>query len=283
MRVGLAQVRPRLGRVDENIEQHQLMIHRAKEEEVDLLVFPELSLTGYQLLDLTYEVARNPFSPEIQSIVQLADEMDIVFGFVEHSPEHMLYNSAIYASRGQMNYLHRKVFLPTYGMFDEGRYYGQGSTIRSFQTQYGLMGMAICEDLWHPSTGYLLSQDGALFMIVLANSPAKGVGVLGLKSQQSWYSLLSYQAMIHGSYVLFANRVGSEDGSTFFGGSAVVDPFGEIEGQADLFDEDLLIVDLELDKIRQARFQMPMLRYESTDLTIHELQRIQRKRRGEGS
>lgn len=283
MRVGLAQIRPRLGRVDLNLELHEEMIHRAREEQVDLLVFPELSLTGYNLLDLTYEMARDPFSPEIQGLVQAAGDMDLVFGFVEHSPEHILYNSAVYTTAGNLHYLHRKVYLPTYGMFDEARYFGKGEVIRSFPTRFGQVGLLICEDLWHSSSPYLLAQDGAQVMIVLSNAPARDVSSPAPGSQKSWDLMLKNNAVYHGSYMIYCNRVGTEDGVTFFGGSQVVDPFGEAEAQADLFTEDLMIVDLDLDKIRKARFQLPVLRDENLDLTIRELNRIRQKRTGGGS
>ncbi|MBA4495771.1 nitrilase-related carbon-nitrogen hydrolase [Paenactinomyces guangxiensis] len=283
MRVGIAQIRPRLGRMDINLELHREMILRARTEGVDLLVFPELSLTGYNLLDLTYEVAKEPLSPEIQSLVKLADGIDLVFGFVENSPEHILYNSAAYVSEQKIHYLHRKVYLPTYGMFDEARYFGQGNTIRSFPTRFAQAGILVCEDMWHTSSSYLLAQDGALLIIVTSNSPGRGVTSAGLGTQNSWYSVLKTQAHLHGMYLLFANRVGTEDGVTFFGGSAVIDPSGEVEQQAALFEEELLIADLDLDKVRRARFQMPMLRDENLDLTIRELNRIQRKRSGEGT
>ncbi|MBA4548630.1 carbon-nitrogen hydrolase [Thermoactinomyces intermedius] len=283
MRVGLAQIRPRLGRVDLNLELHEEMIHRAREEQVDLLVFPELSLTGYQLLDLTYEMARDPFSPEIQGLIRSAGDMDLVFGFVEHSPEHILYNSAIYATAGNLHYLHRKVYLPTYGMFDEARYFGKGEWIRSFPTRFGQFGLLICEDVWHSSAPYLLTQDGAQVMIVLSNAPVRDVTSPVPGSKKSWDLMLRNNAVCHGSYMIYCNRVGTEDGVTFFGGSQVVDPFGEVEAQAELFTEDLIIVDLDLDKIRKARFQLPVLRDENLDLTIRELNRIRQKRTGGGS
>ncbi|WP_124727109.1 nitrilase-related carbon-nitrogen hydrolase [Staphylospora marina] len=282
MKAGIAQIRPRLGRVDANIEMHESMIHRAREEQVDLLVFPELSLTGYQLLDLTYEVARDPYSPDLSELVQSAGDMDLAFGFVEHSPEHILYNTAAYVSSGKLHALHRKVYLPTYGMFDEARYFGQGQTIRSFPTRFGQMGMLVCEDAWHPSSLYLLVQDGAQVVLVLSNSPVRGVGADGLGSRQSWIDILRTQAMLYGIYILFANRVGTEDGVSFFGGSMVIDPFGRIEAEADLLTEELLVCELDPDKIRKARFRMPMIRDEKLDLTIRELSRIQRKRTGEG-
>jgi predicted amidohydrolase len=209
--------------------------------------------------------------------------MDLVFGFVENSPEHVLYNAAVYASGQRLHALHRKVYLPTYGMFDEARYFGQGQVIRGFPTRFGQAGMLICEDVWHLSAPYILAQDGAHLMIVLSNSPARGLHAGGLSSQEAWHTILKNLAMLTGSYVLFANRVGTEDGITFFGGSAVIDPYGQIEAEAPLFEEHFLTVELDMEKIRRARFQMPMIRDEKLDLTIRELQRIQRKRTGEGT
>jgi predicted amidohydrolase len=278
MRVGLAQIRPRLGRVDFNIKLHQQWIEQAKKEQVDLLVFPELSLTGYNLLDLTFEVERNSASKDLDSLIRQADGIDIVFGFVESNNEHILYNSAVYASQKQLQYIHRKVYLPTYGMFDEARYFGQGRSIRSFLTSFGKCGIMICEDFWHSSTTYLLTQDGAQIMIVPSNSPSRGITREGITAQKRWYTVLKSQATLHGSYILFSNRVGTEDGISFFGGSAVIDPNGEIEKNASLFEEELLIVDLNLDKIKRARFQMPMLRDENIDLTIRELKRIHQEK-----
>lgn len=282
MRVGLAQIKPHLGRVDLNIEKHVELIHRAQEEQVDLLVFPELSLTGYNLLDLTFEMTRDPFSPDIQSMIRTTGKMDMVFGFVEQSPEYVIYNSTAYVSAQQIAYLHRKLYLPTYGMFDEGRYFGKGQAIRSIPTRFGQVGIACCEDMWHPTVPFLLTQDGAHILIVPANSPVKSMNHQGLGSRDSWYNILKAYAILHGTYILFVNRVGSEDGITFFGGSVVVDPFGNLEAKAQLLEEDLLVVELDLEKIRKARFQMPLLRDERLDLTIREANRILRKQSGEG-
>ncbi|MBN2910134.1 acyltransferase [Polycladomyces sp. WAk] len=283
MRIGLAQIRPVLGRLDRNLALHREMIRQAKENQVDLVIFPELSLTGYQLQDLTYEVARTMDHPEIRELVALSEEMDLVFGMVEESPDHILYNAGVYASGGRIVHVHRKVYLPTYGMFDEARYFGRGRSIRSFDTRFGRMGMLICEDMWHVSAPYLLAQDGAEWLIVLSNSPARRVGSEGLGSEQVWHRLLSTHAMLQGSYVFFAHRVGVEDGVTFFGGSMAYDPFGRLIKQGALFDPDLVLVDVKPDQIRRARFQMPMLRDEDVELTARELNRILARRTEEGS
>lgn len=278
MRMGIAQIRPRLGRIDHNLELHRQMIQQAKEEQIDLLVFPELSLTGYNLLDLTFDVARRTQAEEIQTLVQLTGGIDVVFGFVEESHDYQLYNSAIYASQQSITYIHRKVYLPTYGMFDEARYFGRGKRIRSFATRFGRMGLLICEDAWHPSTTYLLTQDGAECLILLANSPAKDVSSEHFDSQKTWSLLTQSQATVSGTYYVYANRVGTEDGVTFSGGSHVVNPLGKMEQQGENFAEQLLIYDLDMDEVRRARFQLPVLRDEDHDLTLRELKRIQNDR-----
>lgn len=280
MKVGVAQIAPVLGSVKENLHLHHQMIDRALEEQVDLLIFPELSLTGYTLLDATSDVARSIKDPQIQELVAAtaASDLDLAFGFVEESEEHILYNAAAYCSGGKIRHLHRKVYLPTYGMFDEGRLYGRGGSFRSFPTRFGRLGIAICEDAWHPSASYLLAQDGAIFFLALANGPVKGISAQGVGAQEAWHGLVSHYAMIHGMYGVFANRVGTEDGATFFGGSAIFDPLGQVVAEGELFGDQLLVAELDLAHVRRARFQMPLLRDEDLDLTIRELQRIQQKR-----
>ncbi|GGE18848.1 carbon-nitrogen hydrolase [Marinithermofilum abyssi] len=280
MKVGLAQIRPKLGRVDENLRLHQELIRRATSEQVDLLVFPELSVTGYQLQDLTLDVGRPVTDEHIQTLLRESEEMDLVFGFVEESEDHIFYNAALYASGGEVQYLHRKVYLPTYGMFDEGRYFGRGNSIRSFQTRFGRTGILICEDVWHPSTSYLMAQDGAKVLIVVSNAPVKGVPAADHGNKKVWYDILTNIAVLHGMYVVYVNRVGTEDGVSFFGGSTVIDPFGWVQDEAPLFEETLLTVDLDLEKVRRARYQNPVLRDEDLDLTVRELNRIREKRRG---
>lgn len=279
MRIGLAQIRPTLGCIETNLAIHKEMIHQAKEQQVELLVFPELSLTGYNLLDQTFDVARSVKSREIKELIEMAQGMDIVFGFVESSHDHIIFNSAVYASNQAIRHLHRKVYLPTYGMFDEARYFGKGDQFASFATNRGQMGMLVCEDIWHPSSAYILAQDGAKMILVLSNSPARGIAAAELQTQSTWLSVLRYQAISYGMYILYANRVGTEDGITFSGGSVVVNPVGEIEAQANLFAQELLVADLDCEAIRRARFQMPILRDEDLSLTIRELQRIEQQKR----
>jgi predicted amidohydrolase len=281
MRVGLAQIRPVLGRVEENLKLHREMIHRAESEQVDLLVFPELSLTGYQLKDLTLDVARSLRDESIRQLVSESRRLDLVFGLVEEGPGHLFYNAAVYASEGEVRHVHRKVYLPTYGMFEEARHFARGRFFRSLETRFGRMGLLICEDAWHPSAPYLLVQDGAEILVVISNAPAKGMGARGMSAEENWYGLLVNHSLLHGAIMLYANRVGTEDGVTFFGGSAAVDPFGRILGRGERFEPQLVVVDVNPEDVRVARYQMPMLRDEDLELTAREIERIL-KRRYEG-
>jgi predicted amidohydrolase len=278
MKVGLAQFRPSLGDLQRNLSLHLEWIEKAKQNQVELLLFPELSLTGYNLLDLTYDAGRTIHSEEVKNLVSQSTSLDIVFGFVELGEDHVLYNAAVYASKGKIVHIHRKVYLPTYGMFDEGRYFGRGEVIRSFPTTFGQMGMLICEDMWHPSAPYLLSQDGAQIILVLANSPTRSLDKTEVGSQSFWYANLKNQAALSSSFFLFCNRVGTEDGISFFGGSAIVNPYGDEVAQATMLEDQLLRAKLDLDEVRRSRFETPLLRDENLDLTIRELIRIRQNR-----
>jgi predicted amidohydrolase len=278
LKVGLAQMRPVLGDVTRNYQLHLEWINRAKQNQVELLLFPELSLTGYHLLDLTYDVGRSVHSEEIKQLVVHSMEMDIVFGFVEHSEEHVLYNSTVYASKGEIVHIHRKVYLPTYGMFDEGRYFGKGEVIRSFPTQFGKVGILICEDMWHASTSYLLAQDGAQIILVPANSPVRSLEQTDIGSQSFWFDNLKNQSALHSVFFLFCNRVGTEDGVSFFGSSSVVNPYGDTIAKAGMLEEQLVVAKVDLDEVRRSRLETPLLRDENLDLTIRELTRIRQQR-----
>ncbi len=176
MKVGLAQLAPVLGGVEENLRLHEEMIRRADSEQVDLLVFPELSLTGYSLGERTPDAARMATDEDLLALAASAGKTDVVLGFAEESQDHVFYNSAAYLSQGQIRLIHRKTYLPTYGMFQEGRYFGRGSRIRGVDTRFGRVGVVICEEAWHPSVPYLLAQEGVKLLLVMANGPVKEGG-----------------------------------------------------------------------------------------------------------
>ena len=168
VKVGLAQITPKLGDVTENLALHLQTIEEAAEAGVELLIFPELSLTGYRLRDLTFSVALQPTykDPVFAQLLDASRDMDIVVGFVEADERQKFYIANAYLSQGQVVHLHRKVYLPTYGMFDEGRYFAWGDAVQAFDTRFGRIGMLICEDFWHISPPYILWLDGADILIL---------------------------------------------------------------------------------------------------------------------
>lgn len=278
--VGLAQLAPKLGSVSDNLEQHLRWIERARSAGADLVVFPELSLTGYILQDLVPDIAVPlPDASRLQPLLDACRDIDCVFGLVEVSSNFNYYNSAAYVSGGEIRHVHRKLYLPTYGMFDEMRFFAMGENLRTFETRFGEIGLLICEDLWHPSTIYLHAQDGAKAVITISCSPGRGVrqGPL-FATSEGWENLLKTTSQFHTVFNVYVNRVGFEDGAHFPGGSMVVDPSGQVIAQARYFDEDFVVTELDVEEVRRARLFTPVLRDERLELTLRELGRIAGKR-----
>lgn len=274
--VGIAQINPRLGDVQANFSLCEQSIHQAKEKGLDLLVFPELSLTGYHLRDMVATVALRVDSPEIARLKELSHEVPLVIGLVEESPDYRFYNAAVYLAGGELRHLHRKVYLPTYGMFDEQRYFARGDQIRVFDTSFGRAALLICEDLWHPSTAYLAALDRALLIICPSSSPLRGIsdGETQDDNARYWELMNRAYAETFGVFLVYANRVGFEDGVGFWGGSEILDPFGRRLAKGRYYEEDFITAELSLDTVRRKRVASPLLRDEDIDLTINELLRI---------
>ena len=263
IKLGLAQTDAVLGDVEANLQQHLVMVERAREAGVELLVFPELSLTGYTLQDLTYEVAMRPdeSNPLFAPLLQASRDLDLVVGFVEEDARHRFYIASAYLSGGELVHLHRKVYLPTYTLFDEGRFFALGREVRAFNTRFGRVAMLICEDFWHASPPYLAWLDGADVLLLVSASPGRGLDEGEAPGSVRWVERVTQAyANLFTTFVAHANRVGVEDGAIFYGGSLVYQPDGELLAQAPYFDEHLLAVDLNLDQVRRARIRLPLLR-----------------------
>ena len=276
LRVALAQVAPALGDVASNIALHLKVARRAARAGARLVVFPELSLTGYRLQDLVSEVALRLDSPgPLRPLLALSRTISLVIGLVEESEGHRYYNTALFLEGGRIRHAHRKAYLPTYGMFEEGRYFAPGDSIGAFRSRLGRMGMLVCEDLWHPSSALILAQDGADYVLVLSNGPTHAApGVGGPQNHETWRDLVKVTAQMQTTYVVLVNRVGVEDGIHFGGSSTVVDPLGRVVAQARPLTEEILICDLERGALRRARTFYPLLRDERLPLLTRELQRL---------
>lgn len=287
-RVTLAQINPTLGDLDANLGIHLDSISRAKRQKADLVVFPELSLTGYFLRDLTQEVALPVDAPAIQKLVALSRGISILFGFVEESPEHLFFNTSVFAEEGRIRHKHRKVYLPTYGIFEEKRYMAAGDRFEAFDSKWGRFGILICEDLWHVSAAYLYFLQGVDAILCPSNSPGRGIAEDGAEVQTArvWSHLLTAQSLYFNVYSLFCNRVGFEDGVLFWGGSKIVSPFGRVVAASKTLDADLVKGkiarpraeavqgELTLSSLRRSRIFAPLRRDEREFLFRKELQRI---------
>lgn len=274
----LVQLKPKLGRVADNLCLIQERVEQAMGQGAEVAVLPELALTGYFLKDLVPEVARGLDSPELTALQSLSRHISIAVGFVEVTPDFQFYNSAAWFEDGELKQLHRKVYLPTYGLFDEQRYLGRGDRFRAFDTKFGRMGMLVCEDMWHLSAPYLLAMDGATTLVCLSSSPGRGVeqGLLGTAA--AWRNLTTATARFLTCGVLYANRVGYEDGVGFWGGSHGVAPSGEIITTAPQFEEALTMVRLTVNDLRRERIASPLVRDENLCVTQRELERIHNER-----
>ncbi len=276
LRIALAQVAPALGDLPGNVAMHLRVARAALRRGARLLVFPELSLTGYRLQDLVSEVAVRLDDPvPLHPLLDISRRISLIVGLVEESEGHGFYNSALFLEGGRIRHVHRKVYLPTYGMFEEGRYFSAGDSLRAFRSRLGRIGMAVCEDIWHPPAALILAQDGADYLFVLANGPTHGIKRQGEPlSQQTWNDLLKVTAQLQTVFVVCANRAGCEDGVTFGGGSSVHDPLGHLVAQGKLLDEDLVVCDLERSALRRARTAYPLLRDERLPLLSREVLRL---------
>jgi len=276
MKVALAQISPKLGDIEANFRIHADLIHRAKKEAVELLVFPELSLTGYSLRDLTGDLAADPFSdPRFKELENLSRDISFVVGFVEEKQRGEILNSAAFFSAGKILHIHRKVFLPTYGMFEELRFFGQGRNFSTFLAPFGRAGMMICYDFLHFGSNYLLFAGGAEMLIIISAAPGRGHSEReAYGSSRMWELMGEASSRFLQAFVLYCNRVGFEDGKSFAGGSFIFNPGGELLARASYTEEDLLVQDIDLEDIRRFRKRWPYKRDDKPEIILHALQRI---------
>lgn len=277
VKIGLAQMYPKLGDLQANLDSHLKTIAEAAEQGVELLIFPELSMTGYLVEDLVSEVAMtaSESDPTFRALMQASQQIDLVVGFVQRDTRARFYISSAYLSGGDVLHIHQKVYLPTYAMFDEARFFDLGNHIHAFDTKFGRVGMLICEDFWHMSPPYVLWMDGADMLLLTSASPGRGLDEQDRLSGSRWVELVNqaYGSMFT-SYVIHCNRVGYEDGKVFWGGSSIVSPDGEFLLGGTYYEEALLIHEIDLNQLSRTRTRLPLLRDERPELVTRELQRI---------
>ena len=277
LNLALAQINTTLGDVQANLDKHLSLLAEVKKQNADLVVFPELSLTGYVLQDLVPSVAHQPTddNPIFKPLLKASHDLDLVVGFVDEDSRHRFYIASAYLSGGKVLHVHRKVYLPTYGLFDEGRFFAWGDSVRAFDTRFGRMGILICEDFWHASPPYLLWLDGADVLLFTSASPGRGLNDSEKLESARWVENVNRSyANLFTCFVAHNNRVGFEDGLNFWGGATVFDPNGERIAQGPYFEEALTYVTLDLNQLHRTRARLPLLRDERTSLVVRELRRI---------
>lgn len=285
LRVALAQIAPRLGDLEANLARHHALIGEARAAAAGLVVFPELGLTGYLLQDLAAEVAMRLDDPRLSALAaETLDGPSAIVSFVEESGDHRLFIAAALLEDGEVRHVHRKLHLPTYGLFDERRFFAPGDVLRAVPSRLGVgVGLAVCEDFWHLSTPQLLALDGAQLLVNVSSSPGRDLAAsneVGLGTASSWRTLMRTYAQLTTSFVVFCNRVGVDESFSFWGGSEVIAPTGAPIFDAPLFEEGLFFADLDLADVRRERIALPLLRDERPELVAREWRRLIAERAG---
>ena len=277
-RVTLVQSNPRLGDLHANLDAHLASVAELAGKS-DLVVFPELSLTGYFLKDQVLDLGLERGSDELARLADASKDVSLIVGFVEKAPEGRFYNAAGFFEDGELLAVHRKVHLVSYGLFDEARDFAAGDEFRVIDSKHGRIGPLICEDAWHAPSAYQHFLNHADALVVISASPARGVETPpvgaepGLASQRAWETLLSAQALMYRTYVAYASRVGWEDGIGFSGGSALFGPDGaKLEGLPAL-EPGELTARLTTDELHRARYATPLRRDEKPAILLAELAR----------
>jgi predicted amidohydrolase len=229
------------------------------------------------LQDLTSSVALRPTSddPIFKHLLQNSQEIDIVVGFVEQDQRSRFFIAGAYISQGKVVHIHHKLYLPTYGLFDEGRFFANGDSVSAFDTQFGRMGLLICEDFWHVSPPYLLWVDGADIMIFISASPSRGLTTADSLETTRWVERINQAyASLFTCFIASTNRVGYEDGINFWGGATIHGPDGKNIVTGPYQQERLTIADIDLSLLPKVRSRLPLLRDERPELTLEVLQKI---------
>ena len=273
LRVAAAQIDPTEADISENLNKHFAFIDEARARGVELLVFPELSLTGYQIRSKTPDLAITRDDERLLSIAERAGDMTVVVGFVEEGWAAQFHNSAAALRRGQVAFIHRKLNLATYGNLEEAKYFARGRYVDVFvHERPWTAAIFICADSWNPGLIHLAGLYGATLLIIPIASSREAVG-LDFSNPDGWNTALSFYGMLYGMPIVMANHCGTRDGETYWGGSRVIDPHGKTLAIGGV-GEELVVADLEYDKVRQARFQLPTVRDSNLDLIHREIERL---------
>jgi len=274
VRITLGQVDAVLGDVEANLERAEKVAAAAVEAGSELVVFPELHLTGYSIGRVDADLSMRTDDPRLARLAARAGPAGLVAGFVEDGPGVHTYNTAAYFSGGAVAHVHRKLYLPTYKAFEERKYFTPGPSLRAFPAADGTrMAILICNDAWQPQLAFLATQDGARLLIVPTAS-AQSQFPEHYDSATYWCDITRFYARMFQLFVVFVNRVGTEGDLRFWGGSHVVDPWGEVIAEAPVDVEHVLTVDIDLRDVRRRRRDIPLVKEARLGLINREVKRL---------
>lgn len=274
MRVAIAQIESVLGDVEANLEKHLHFIAEAHKEKAEMLLFPELSLTGHGAGVMTLTVARRRDDPVVKRLAEAAGGMVTSFGLIEEGPAAQFYNSCYTVNFAGIRHIHRKVNLATYGKLDDGLHFAGGRYVETFNhgTDWRCATL-ICNDYWNPALIYLAVLHGATLLMSPVSSGLEAVGG-DFDNPASWKAAVNFYSSVYGIPILFANRIGREGDLNFWGGSRIVDAYGKDVACAGP-GEGLVVGDLDYQKVREARYRLPSVRDSNLALISREIRRLE--------
>jgi len=275
MRITLAQADSRLGDIEVNLERAHQAVATAAEESSDLVVFPELYLSGYSIGEVDADLSMRPDDPRIEKLARHAGSAGLLVGFVDSGPDGPhTYNSMAVYQDGRLVHVHRKLYLPAYAPFEERNHFTPGPTMRAFPVDPDTrMAVLLCNDAWQPQLAFLATQDGARVLLVPAAS-AQSRFPEHYDSHEYWHDITHFYGRMFQVYVVFVNRVGTEGVLRFWGGSHVIDPWGNVVAEARQDEEQLLTVDIDLAEVRRRRRQVPLVKEARLGLLQREIGRL---------
>ena len=271
--VGAAQIITIPEDLEANLATHLDAISDARGRGVDLLVFPELSITGYHLSDDSFRLARSRRATIVQQMAEASVGLTTQFGFIEEGPGAQFYNSVLAVRDGAIEHLHRKVNLPSYGKLDENKHFTGGRFMETAMLddvwRYGVL---ICADAWNPALVHLAAMNGATLLSIPISSSIDAVDG-EFSNPHGWNLALRFYAMAYGMPIVMANRVGIEGSAEFWGGSAIIDAHGRVVEQAG-DQAELIIGEFDYAQVREARFHLPTVRDSNFALILREVNRL---------
>lgn len=273
IKVGAAQIATVPEAIETNLEIHLDFIGQARSAGCDLVVFPELSLTGYVLSDDSFRIARTRHSKVVREIAEASAGITTQFGFIEEGPAAQFYNATLAVRDGEIEHLHRKVNLPSYGNLDESKHFATGRFMETAKLdETWRYAIVICADAWNPALIHLAAMNGATLLSVPISSSMNAVDG-EFSNPPGWDLAVRFYAMMYGMPVVMTNRVGIEGDHQFWGGSAIIDAHGRLIQQAGDGPE-LIVAELDYNQVREARFYLPTVRDSNFSLIQREVNRL---------